>query len=322
MKAVAIIGPTAVGKTAISLSLAKRLNAEIISVDSRQVYRYMNVGTDKVSIETRREIPHHLIDVANPDETFTVADFVESAASAARGIVDGGRVPLFVGGTPFYYDALFNGRLSDGLPRERATRERFERIAETEGAEALHKLLMKADEATAMRLHPNDVRRVSRALEIFTLTDTAPSNLYATENKKMSDMDVLYIGLTRQRSELYENISARVRRQFSSGYPEEVLWLMDHGYDERYPSMQGFGYRELAAWARGTMTLEEAALGDIKRTKAFCRRQLTWFGKFPDVLWYNLSINGVQDALRDMNATIKRHMSQVSDLSSPPPAGI
>jgi tRNA dimethylallyltransferase len=198
------------------------------------------------------------------------------------------------------------------LPRERATRERFERIAETEGAEALHRLLREVDEATAARLHPNDVRRVSRALEIFTLTDTTPSSLYATENKKISDMDVLYIGLTRPRAELYENIAARVQQQFSSGYPEEVLWLMEHGYDERYPSMQGFGYRELTAWARGTMTLEEAAIGDIKRTKAFCRRQLTWFGKFPEVLWRDLSVKSVQDALRDIGEAIARYLSQAT----------
>ncbi|GHV42831.1 tRNA dimethylallyltransferase [Synergistales bacterium] len=310
MKVVAIIGPTAVGKTALSLELASRLGAEIVSVDSRQVYRYMNVGTDKVSIETRREIPHHLIDVCDPDETFTVADFVESAVPIARGIADRGRVPLFVGGTPFYYDALFRGALSDGLPHDRVIRERFERAAETEGAEALHKRLREVDEATAARLHPNDVRRVSRALEIYTLTGTAPSSLYENQNKKTSDMDVFYIGLTRPRATLHENITARVKQQFSSGYPEEVLWLMEHGYDERYPSMQGFGYIELAAWARGTMTLEEAELGDVRRTKAFCRRQFTWFGKFPDVLWFDLSVKGVQDALSDMGEAIERHLQQ------------
>ena len=308
IKVVAIIGPTAVGKTALSLSAAKRIDAEIISVDSRQVYRYMNVGTDKVSVETRREIPHHLIDIRAPDETFTVADFVESAASIARGVAKRGRLPLFVGGTPFYYDALFNGTLSDGLPRDRATRERFERIAETEGAEALHELLRKADGAAAARLHPNDVRRVSRALEIYSLTDKAPSVLYAKENKKTSDLDVLYIGLTRQRDEIYKNIASRVKAQFSSGYPEEVLWLVEHGYDERCPSMQGFGYRELAAWARGTMTLEEAEAGDIKRTKAFCRRQFTWFGKFRDVLWYDLSVKDVQDTLSGIGEAIARHL--------------
>ncbi|GHS98106.1 tRNA dimethylallyltransferase [Synergistales bacterium] len=308
MKVAAIIGPTAVGKTELSLEIARRLNAEIISVDSRQVYRYMNVGTDKVSIETRREIPHHLIDVRDPDETFTVADFVESAARIARGVFERGRLPLFVGGTPFYYDALFRGSLSDGLPSERAIRERFERIAETEGAEALYELLVKADRATAARLHPNDVRRVSRALEIYAITGTAPSVLYAKENKKTSGLDVLYIGLTRPRADIYKNIVARVSAQFSSGYPEEVLWLMEHGYDERYPSMQGFGYRELADWARGTMTLEEAAAGDIKRTKAFCRRQFTWFGKFRDVLWYDLSFKGVQDTLLDIGEAIAMHI--------------
>ncbi|MDR3231263.1 MAG: tRNA (adenosine(37)-N6)-dimethylallyltransferase MiaA [Synergistaceae bacterium] len=287
--AVAIIGPTAVGKTELSLDLARLLGAEVISVDSRQVYRYMDVGTDKISPVVRREIPHHGIDVADPDETFTVAAFVEMAEAAARRIRGRGRVPLFVGGTPFYYNALFRGVLNLNLPADPRTRERLEEAAATEGAEALHRMLASVDAATAARLHPNDVRRVSRALEIYELTGRAPSELYAEGEKSHPSMDVLYIGLNRPRAELFENIATRVRQQFASGYPEEVAWLIEHGFDERFPSMQGFGYRELAAWRRGTMTMEEALEGDVRRTKAFCRRQMTWFGKFEPVLWYDTS---------------------------------
>jgi tRNA dimethylallyltransferase len=219
-----------------------------------------------------------------------------------------GRVPLFVGGTPFYYNALFHAALSDGLPSDRKTRERWERIAESEGSEALHRRLAEADAVTAERLHPHDVRRVSRALEIFELTGVPPSRLYAREAKKRSNLDVLYIGLVRPRAELYENIAERAKRQFASGYPEEVVWLMDHGFDERFTSMQGFGYRELAAWRRGALTLAEALEGDIRRTKAFCRRQMTWFGKFTPALWYDISEVGLDDLLVKVCEAAKGHL--------------
>ena len=309
---IALIGPTAVGKTALSLELAVRLNAEVISVDSRQVYRYMDVGTDKISPSTRREVLHHLVDVADPDEAFSVASFVELSEKAVSRIKDRGRVPLFVGGTPFYYNALFHAVLNAGLPSDRETRLRYERLAESEGAEALHRRLSVVDRATAARLHPNDVRRVSRALEIHELTGELPSRLYDQGEKTRSNMNVLYIGLNRPRSELYENIALRVRQQFASGYPEEVAWLIENGFDERFPSMQGFGYRELAAWYRGTMTMDEALEGDIRRTKAFCRRQLTWFGKFIPTLWYDTSALSGRDLIGDILEAAVRHLEGVS----------
>ncbi|MDR1732096.1 MAG: tRNA (adenosine(37)-N6)-dimethylallyltransferase MiaA [Synergistaceae bacterium] len=306
--AVAVIGPTAVGKTMLSLDLARELGAEIISVDSRQVYRYMDVGTDKISREVRREILHHGIDVADPDETFTVASFVTLAESAVRRIRERGHVPLFVGGTPFYYNALFHGVLNADLPADPRIRGRFEAMAETDGPENLHRLLASVDAVTAERLHPNDVRRVSRALEIYELTGRPPSKLYEEGEKTRSSMDVLYIGLNRPREELFENIAARVRQQFASGYPEEVAWLIEKGFDERFPSMQGFGYRELAAWYRGTMTMEEALEGDIRRTKAFCRRQMTWFGKFSPALWYDTSALNGSELMRRILEEMSRHL--------------
>jgi tRNA dimethylallyltransferase len=306
---VAVIGPTAVGKTALSLELAECLGAEVISVDSRQVYRYMDVGTDKIPIETRRKIPHHLIDVADPDETFTAATFADLAQKAADRILNRGRVPLFAGGTPFYYNALFHEALSDGLPSDRETRARWELFAESEGAEALYRKLVEADTLSAARLHPNDVRRVSRALEIFELTGIPPSRLYAENGKKRSNLDVLYIGLTRPRAELYESIAERAKRQFASGYPEEVEWLMNRGFDERFPSMQGFGYRELAAWRRGALTLGAALDGDISRTKAFCRRQMTWFGKFTPALWYDVSELSLHDLRMKVCEAAKNHLA-------------
>lgn len=307
---VAIIGPTAVGKTALSLELASELNAEIISVDSRQVYRYMDVGTDKISISTRQEILHHAIDVVDPDEPFSVASFVELATDSVNRIKKRGKIPLFVGGTPFYYNALFHGALNVSLPGDEGIRHRFEQMAEIEGTGSLYRRLQEADPVTAARLHPNDVRRVVRALEIHALTGKPPSHLFAEGEKTYSGMEVLYIGLIRPRAELYENIALRVRQQFASGYPEEVAWLIEKGFNEQYSSMQGFGYRELCAWYRGTMTMEEALEGDIRRTKAFCRRQMTWFGKFEPVLWYDTSVLSYRNLRLEVLNAICKHLER------------
>lgn len=287
---VALIGPTAVGKTALSLNIAKRLNAEIISVDSRQVYRYMDVGTDKVSAAARREVPHHLIDVADPDEPFSVSDFVAGSLSAVRRILARGRLPLFVGGTPFYYNALFHASMNAKLPHDPEVRRRYEELAAFSGAADLHARLAGVDAVTAARLHPNDVRRVARALELWDLTGMPPSRLYEEGEKLDSGLDVLYIGLIRPRAELFQRISERLEEHFALGFPEEVARLIGHGFDERFPPMQGLGYRELAAWHRGTMSLGDALKISVSRTRAFCRRQMTWFGKFKPVLWYDISV--------------------------------
>ncbi len=306
----AIVGPTAVGKTAVSLTLASRLGAEIISVDSRQVYRYLDVGADKASPAARRQIPHHLIDVADPDEVFSAADFVARARSAALRIVNRGRIPLFVGGTPFYYSALFKNTLSDGAPKDDGLRRELEEFAGKEGREALHRRLAAADPETAARLHVNDVRRVVRALEIFTLTGTAQSEWFRTAGKISGngEFDVLYIGLNRDRSLLFRSIERRVGEQFAGGFPEEVEWLLSLGYDERFPSMQGFGYRELVEYFRGKISLREAAERDVSQTKAFSRRQMTWFGKFEPIIWYDTS-DGLTDELSDrIEKEVRAHL--------------
>ncbi|MBR0167443.1 MAG: tRNA (adenosine(37)-N6)-dimethylallyltransferase MiaA, partial [Synergistaceae bacterium] len=182
--AVALIGATAVGKTALSLSVAEKLNAEIISVDSRQVYRYMDVGTDKVSASLRREIPHHMIDIADPDEKFTVSDFAQRASQAVSRIYARKKIPIFVGGTPFYYNALFHAALNEDLPSDSDVRGKYEALANSQGAELLHMRLAEVDPDTAERLHKNDIQRVTRALEIFELTGKAPSQIYSEGSKR------------------------------------------------------------------------------------------------------------------------------------------
>ncbi len=295
----AIIGPTAVGKTKFSLELASRLNAEIISVDSRQVYRYLDVGTDKVSAEVRREIPHHLIDVVDPDQVFSAADFAGQASDAIARIRKRGKVPLLIGGTPFYYKALC-GVLSEDLPSDTGVRAQLQREVEAKGSAALHEELTLLDSESAAKIHPNDHVRVIRALEIRRITGKPAAWWYRNTAKIGPDHNILYIGLIRKRENLYKNIAARVREQFSGGYPEEVRWLLDQGYSHRLPALQGFGYRELVQYHEGKCTLEEALEGDIRSTKVFSRRQMTWFRHFEPALWYDLDDIEVSDALEDV----------------------
>lgn len=303
---VALIGATAVGKTALSISIAEKLRAEIISVDSRQVYRYMDIGTDKISLSLRREIPHHMIDIADPDEKFTVSDFAEKTSQAVSRIYLRGKIPLFVGGTPFYYNALFHASLNTELPSDENVREKYETLANSQGAELLHMRLAEIDPASAERLHKNDVKRVTRALEIFDLTGKAPSEIFEHGEKRDYGFDVLYIGLSRSREELFSRISIRLEQEFSSGFVEEVEWLMKNGFDERFNPLKGLGYREILEYLRGKITLDDALEASIARTKAFCRRQQTWFKKFSPAVWFDMSESNHED---EITALIEKHLS-------------
>ncbi len=303
---VALIGATAVGKTALSISIAEKLKAEIISVDSRQVYRYMDIGTDKISLSFRREIPHHMIDIADPDEKFTVSDFAEKTSQTVRRIIERDKIPLFVGGTPFYYNALFHASLNSELPSDENVREKYETLANSQGAELLHMRLEQVDPVSAERLHKNDVKRVTRALEIFDLTGKAASEIFKTGEKRDYGFDILYIGLSRPREELFSRIAIRLDEEFSSGFPEEVEWLLKNGFDDRFNPLKGLGYRELIEYHRGKLKLNEALEASISRTKAFCRRQQTWFKKFSPAVWFDVSESNHETEILNL---IQRHLN-------------
>lgn len=309
---ISIIGPTAVGKTQLSLSIARDLDAEIISVDSRQVYRYLDIGTDKASREDRRSVIHHLIDIADPDEVFTVMDFIEKTKAAAERIVRRGKKVLFVGGTPFYYKSLFDGTIHSDLPTDPEVRSIIEERLHKTGKNELFNELSRVDPVTASRLHPNDTRRVVRSLEIFELTGRIASWWYEKENQPSSLFNNLYIGLERPRSQLYERISQRVREQFSKGYVEEVKWLLDNSFKEDSPSLQGFGYREIVSYLKGNISFEEAILSDIKATKTFSRRQMTWFRKFYPIMWYDTSVIPPGDLHDQVISMCKAHYEEAS----------
>ncbi len=310
----AIIGPTAVGKTKLSLEIAETLKAEVISVDSRQVYRYMDVGTDKVTFQTRQHILHHMLDVVDPDEVFSAADFVDKSMAAIERIMNRGKIPLFVGGTPFYYHALFEGVLTKDLPRDRKLTDELEKFASKHGNQALHDQLSAIDPKRASQLHVNDVRRVSRAIEIYKLTGQNATWWYSSEEKRKGYYDVLYLGLNRPRLLLFDAIEKRVRQQFDGGFIEEVEWLLHHGFDERFPSMQGFGYKEISLYLRGKLTKEEAVEGDISATKKFCRRQMTWFKKFLPTLWYDISAYKEDDLKRNVLEACLRHLERGNEI--------
>lgn len=300
----AIIGPTAVGKTRAAFELARRINGEIISVDSRQVYRYLDVGTDKISRADRLEVPHHLIDIVDPDEVFTAYNFVAAAESAALRITARGKVPILAGGTPMYYKALEGSMLSNDLPHDVSVREDLASFAALHGTRALHDKLVAVDPTSASRIHPNDLLRVSRALEIFTLTGRPASEVYAERAKVGGTRRICYLALSMPRPILYERIEKRVAEQFHSGYPEEVEWLLRNGYRPDLPAMQGFGYRELVKYIAGEMSFEDALAGDIKATKAFARRQQTWFSQFSPMICYDMLKMTLDDIVDDMKERV------------------
>lgn len=307
---IAIIGPTAVGKTELSLQIAEDLNAEIISVDSRQVYRYMDVGTDKVTPDTRKRVLHHLIDVVDPDERFTVMDFVKKATESARRITERGKRVIFAGGTPFYYKAIFENVVQEELPEDRNTRDDLEQELEENGPLSMYQKLLEADPVTADRLHPNDTHRVLRALEIFSLSGKKPSEIYSRSSTRKSTIDPLYIGLDRERPALYRRIEERVREQFNGGYVEEVQWLLQNGFHSGLSSMQGFGYREIVKYLSGELSFEDAIQGDIRATKAFSRRQMTWFRKFSPVIWYDTSVGEKSILAKEICQVCHKHYSK------------
>lgn len=286
---VAIIGPTAVGKTELSLDLAESLNAEIISVDSRQVYRQLDIGTAKATLAERERIPHHLIDVAEPTERFSASRFVNEARIAIDGIRSRGKTVLLVGGTPFYFRALLSGALTGNLASDPAIRFGLEESLRHEGKEEMHRRLRIIDEETAGRIHPNDAVRIVRALEIHALTGRPPSEVFLTREPMAFPARTLYVGLNRNREETRKRIRLRALQQFEGGFPEEVASLLEKGIDERYPSMQGLGYRELVSFNRGQISMEEAMEGYIRATCAFARRQMTWFSKFEPAVWYDMT---------------------------------
>ena len=271
---IAVLGPTAVGKTERSLILAERFHAEIVSADSRLLYRGMDIGTAKPSVEARRRIPHHLIDVAEPTETWSLAAFRQAALAAIAGIHSRGQLPFLVGGTGQYITAILQGWSPPPRPKDSALRRELEAFAVDRGASALHQRLRDVDPESAERMDPRNVRRVVRALEIASITGGRPSDQRV---KTPPPFRVLKVGFTLPRAELFARIDARIDAMLEQGWIEEVRRLLAAGVSPDLPSMSAIGYRELADYIAGRSTLE-AAVREIRRaSRVFVRRQANWF---------------------------------------------
>ncbi len=286
---VVLSGPTAVGKSKIGVLLAKALDGEIISADSMQVYRSMNIGTAKLSAKEMEGVPHYLIDVLDPDEDFNVVRFQQMAKDALTKIYTNGHLPIVVGGTAFYIQALLydvDFSVQDPDPDFRKDMESF---AREQGDEALHDQLAAVDPASAEAIHPHNVKRVIRALEYYHLTGEKISEHNEKARQKASPYDFSYFVLTDERAHLYRRIDARVDQMMDDGLLKEVQGLKDRGYTKDMVSMQGLGYRELMRYLSGDVDLDTAVNNIKQDTRHFAKRQLTWFKREKDVQWMDIS---------------------------------
>ena len=281
---VVLTGPTAVGKTELSIRLAQKLDGEIISADSMQIYQKMDIGTAKIRKEEMDGIPHHLIDVLDPSEEFNVARFQEMAKDALAGIYRRGRIPLIVGGTGFYIQGLLYDIDFTKEEQDFRYRENLQKKAKEEGAQAIHKMLQAVDPASAQKIHPNNIKRVIRALEFYHLNGRKISEHNEQESRKESPYRFAYFVLNQNRTTLYERINRRVDLMLEAGLVEEVRRLKEAGYGKNLVSMQGIGYKEVLDYLDGKMTLEETADQIKKDTRHFAKRQLTWFGREKEVI--------------------------------------
>lgn len=282
-----LTGPTAVGKTKASIGLAKAVDGEIISADSMQVYRHMDIGSAKIKPEEMEGIPHHLIDVLEPDDEFHVVKFQQLAKKAMREIWERGHIPIVTGGTGFYIQALLYDIDFDENEKEDACRKELEAYAREHGAEALHEKLAFVDPASAEMIHPNNIKRVIRALEFYEQTGKRISEHNETQRQRESPYAFAYFVLTDDRAHLYERINRRVDQMIEEGLVNEVQALKDKGYTKQLVSMQGLGYKEILDYLDGNCTLEEAIYTIKRDTRHFAKRQLTWFKRERDVIWIN-----------------------------------
>jgi tRNA dimethylallyltransferase len=275
-----LTGPTASGKTIVAIELAQRLGAEIISIDSMAVYRQMDIGTAKPSFDQRRRIPHHLIDLVDPWEEFSLADFLRSAADAVVQVALRGRVPLFVGGTPLYLKALLRGA-EGGPPPNPSLRSQLEHHAATQGVKALFEQLERVDPTAARRIHPNDVRRIIRALEVFAATG-APISAHQVHFHDSVNANAQVVCLDVPRPELYRRINERVVNMFQHGLVAEVRSLMELPHMLSRTARQAVGYKEVIAHLEGQYSLAKTTELVQRRSRQFAKRQLTWFRSIPE----------------------------------------
>lgn len=281
---VCVVGPTATGKTALGVALAESLGGEILSCDSTAVYRGIDIGTDKPTMEERRGIPHHLIDVVGPDETYSAARFAREAAAIAHDIHTRGKWPILVGGTGFYYRALVRG-LFPGPERNDALRARLERVADARGVEALHRWLSRVDTTSGSRIMPRDRKRLIRALEVYLLTGRTLTDHFEDTVSPLAGWQVLTLGLIDPRPDLETRVARRVDAQFSRGVVGEVEALIAAGIPESAHPFSGLVYRQIIEMRQGVRDEAATRALIVRENMRYARRQVMWFRKEPNVRW-------------------------------------
>ena len=301
---IVLTGPTAVGKTKLSIALAKAVNGEIISADSMQVYRHMDIGSAKIRREEMQGVTHYLVDVLQPEDEFHIVKFQEMAKAAMKEIYAKGKIPILVGGTGFYIQAVTRDIDFTQAEQETSYREELEGLAREKGAEYLHEKLKEVDPKSAQNIHANNVKRVIRALEFYHQNKTPISEHNEEQKQQVSPYNLAYFVLNAPRELLYERIDQRVDKMMEEGLLEEVKALKERGCHREMVSMQGLGYKEILACLDGEYPLEEAIRILKRDTRHFAKRQLTWFGREKEVVMVDKSKFGSEDEILTYMLTI------------------
>lgn len=306
-----LTGPTAVGKTKASIGLAKAIGGEIISADSMQVYRHMDIGSAKITKEEMADVPHYLIDVLEPEEEFHVVRFQQMAKAAMADIYSRGKIPIIVGGTGFYIQALLYDIDFTENEGDSVYREKLEALAKEKGAAYLHGQLAMFDPKSAEEIHANNIKRVIRALEFYHQTGQKISEHNERERQKESPYQFCYFVLNDRRECLYERIDQRVDQMIRNGLVQEVQTLKERGCTKQMVSMQGLGYKEIFSYLEGDCSLEEAVYIIKRDTRHFAKRQLTWFKRERDVIWVQKDELNYDDKklLQSLLESIKERMN-------------
>lgn len=304
---IVVAGPTAVGKTEYAIRLAQNLNGEIVSCDSMQLYKYMDIGSAKPTLEEQAQVKHYLVDEIDPREPFSVVEYQKLAKEAIAEIHTKGKPAILSGGTGLYLNSLLYEMDFGTPPANESYRKEMEAFAVEHGAQALHNRLAEKDAAAAMRIHPNNIKKVIRALEAIETGGNGLKPFQAVQQENQSYRTFL-IGLTRDRRELYDRINRRVDILMEKGLLQEVQKLFAMGLTDEHISMKGIGYKELIQHLKGTCSLEEAIETIKKNTRHYAKRQLTWFRRYNKMQWFDLSTYETNDvALEDMLLWLKRN---------------
>lgn len=306
IRIIVLAGPTASGKTEAAIRLAGRLNGEIVSADSMQLYKFMDIGSAKPTPEERKQAVHYLVDEIDPAQPFSAADYRQLAGQYIRRIAAAGKVPIVEGGTGLYLNSIVYDMDFGSRPADTARRQELRRIAEEQGPEALHELLRSVDPAAAERIHPNNVIKIIRAVEAAESGTPIPS--FENSFRPSVEFEPIMFCINRDREQLYERINLRVDRMLEAGLEQEVRSLLDRGLGSDNISMKGIGYKEMIAYIHGECDLETAAEQIRQSTRHFAKRQLTWFRRYPDMIWYDVT-GGLDEAVSDMCERAEQFLS-------------